>query len=131
MKTIKTYHDLEVYQRAYRLALEIHKVTITFPSIEKYEIGSQIRRASKSAPTNIAEGFGRKNFAKEYVRFLGIAKASIDEMQVHLEFCYDLGYLIKERYQYFRSEYEIVGKQLSALINVWLKFKKPNNLTSP
>ena len=119
---IKTYKDLEVYQRGYKLALEIHQLTLKFPLPDKIELGGQMRRASKSIPTNIAEGFARKKFKKEYLRYLGIAKASVDEMQVHLQFSFDLSYLTNNKFDYFRSEYEILGKQLSSLINVWLKF---------
>ncbi|MBI2506833.1 MAG: four helix bundle protein [Candidatus Colwellbacteria bacterium] len=122
MANIKSYRDLDVYQRSYKLALEIHKETLEFPALDRRELGSQMRRASKSIPTNIAEGFARRKFAKEYMRYLGMARASADEIQVHLQFCLDLSYIGKDRYEYFKEEYLIVGKQLSALINAWLKF---------
>ena len=121
MSKINTYRDLEVYQRGYRLALEIHKLTLEFSGIEKMELGSQMRRAFKSTPTNIAEGFGRRYFKKEYLRYLGMAKSSVDEMRVHLQFVNDLQYITKEKYDYFVAEYQILGKQLSSLINSWLK----------
>jgi four helix bundle protein len=104
------------------LALEIHKVTLQFPVPDRIELGSQLRRSSKSIPVNIAEGFGRRKFKKEYLRYLGMAKASADETQVHLRFAFDLGYLSEKQFEYFSAEYIIVGKQLSSLINIWLKF---------
>jgi len=122
MSKINNYQDLEVYQRSYSLALLVHKLTLEFPTIERMELGSQMRRASKSIPTNIAEGFARRFFKKEYLRYLGMAKASVDEMQVHLQFVSDLKYITKERHEYFFAEYQILGKQLSSLINSWLKF---------
>ena len=57
---IKSYKDLEVYKRSYKLALKTHKITLTFPAIERYELGSQLRRATKSIPLNIREGYGKK-----------------------------------------------------------------------
>ena len=122
MAKINTYKDLEVYQRAYNLALQIHFVTLKFPTPDKMELGGQMRRASKSIAANIAEGFSRRNFKKEYLRFLGMARASNDETQVHLQFSFDLKYLSEEKYKDFSEEYEILGKQLSSLINAWLKF---------
>ena len=56
---IKDYKDLEIYKRSYKLALRIHEITRSFPENEKYDLTSQIRRCSKSVPTNMAEGFGR------------------------------------------------------------------------
>ena len=120
---INSAEDLEVYQRSYRLALEIHKVTLEFPPIERYELGSQMRRASKSIPTNIREGFGRRRSTAEYRQFLNIARSSCDEMFTHLNFAKDLNYISEKQYKYFVSEYEIVGKQLTNLIKSWLKFK--------
>ncbi len=120
---IKSVEDLEVYQRSYRLALEIHKITLGFPSIERYELSSQMRRASKSIPTNIREGFGRRRSAAEYRQFLNIARSSCDEMFTHLNFAKDLSYISEKEYGHFISEYEIVGKQLTSLIRAWSKFK--------
>src|SRR3989344_5568588 len=117
-KKIETYKDLEVYQRSYKLALEIHKLTLNFPLPDKIELGGQMRRASKSISANIAEGFARRKFKKEYLRYLGMAKASVDEMQVHLQFSNDLKYVSKNEYDDLSREYVILGKQLSSLINV-------------
>ncbi len=59
-KRIRSYRDLRVYQRSYEAALELHRLTLRFPGFERGELGSQLRRASKSVPLNIAEGYGRK-----------------------------------------------------------------------
>ena len=119
---IKKVEDLNVYKRSYKLALEIHKETLKFPSEDRFELGSQMRRASKSIPSNIAEGFSKRKFLKEYKRYLNIARASNDEMFNHLKFARDLGYFDERKYQKFVDEYTIVGKQLTNLIKTWEKF---------
>lgn len=82
---INGYEDLEIYKRSYKLALNIHERTKKFPEIERYDITSQIRRCSKSIPTNIAEGYGRQS-RDEFKRFARISLGSCNEMQVHLLF---------------------------------------------
>jgi len=67
---MKSYTDLEIYQMAYELALEVHKLTMTLPKFELYEQGSQVRRSSKRIKDTIAEGFGRRRYKDEFVRFL-------------------------------------------------------------
>ena len=75
--------DLEVFRRAYRLSLEVHRVSLDFPRIEQWALADQIRRASKSICANLAEGFGRQRLSKpEFRRFLVMAIGSADEMQV-------------------------------------------------
>lgn len=119
--------DLDVYKRSYKLALEIHKETLKFPYPDKTELGGQIRRSAKSIPSNITEGFSLQNSAKQYIRYLNIAKGSTDEIFTHLRFAYDLGYLTDENFNYFFNEYKIVVKQLSNLIKKWLNFPKQAN----
>ena len=122
MGDIKTVDDLEVYQRSYRLALEIYHETLKFPEFERYELGAQMRRCSKSIPTNIAEGFSSRSSSKQYMRYLNIARESCDEMFVHLRFSRDLQYISKDKIKYFMDEYTIVAKQLTNLIKAWSKF---------
>ncbi len=69
-KTTKSFEDIEVFQRAYKASLIIHKTTLKFPAIEQYALGDQLRRASKSICANIAEGCGKqKNSKAEFKRF--------------------------------------------------------------
>ena len=65
--SIKHYQDLKVWQKAYQLCLEVYKLTREFPKEEKYGLTSQVRRASVSIVSNIAEGYGRGTTA-EYIR---------------------------------------------------------------
>ena len=76
---MNSYKDLDVYKIAYKLAIDVHKMTMTLPKYEMYEQGSQVRRSSKSIKDNIAEGFGRRRYKDEFVRFLIFAHASCDE----------------------------------------------------
>ncbi|MCA9398882.1 MAG: four helix bundle protein [Candidatus Omnitrophica bacterium] len=81
----KSYRDLEIYQKAVQLSTGIHNLSLKFPKFEMYEEGSQIRRASKSIAANIVEGFGRRRYKQEFIRFLIYALASCDETRAHLE----------------------------------------------
>ena len=79
---VESFEDLEVFQRAYRLSLVVHRWTLSFPAIEQHALGDQIRRASKSICANIAEGYGRQKRSKaEFKRFVAMAIGSADEMR--------------------------------------------------
>lgn len=114
----ESYKDLRVYKLAYELGIEIHSLTLTFPKFELYELGSQMRRCSKSVPANIAEGYGRSHYGAEFIRFLVFALASTDEMRVHLQYAFDLDYINKEKHLVLIDKYEHVGRMLYRLINV-------------
>ncbi len=105
-----------MYQKSYQLALEVHKITRTFPDIEKYELGAQLRRAAISIPANIAEGYGRKNSKAEFKHFLRNALGSCNEVQVLLSISVDLKYI--EAMDYVQ-QYDELGKQIYRLIEVW------------
>jgi four helix bundle protein len=93
IEKIKSYEDLIVYQRSFELALELHKLSITFPKIEQFALGDQLRRSSKSICANIAEGFSRRSHSvPEFKRFLSVAFGSSEETRVWISFAYRLGY---------------------------------------
>ena len=112
----RRFEDLEVFQRAYRLSLEVHRVSLEFPRIEQFALADQIRRASKSICANIAEGFGKQRQSRtEFHRFVAMAIGSADEMQVWAMHCRDLGYIggdIAERWQ---GEYRETARMLQGL----------------
>ena len=94
---VSRVEDLEVFRRAYRLSLEVHRASLEFPGIEQWALADQIRRASKSICANLAEGFGRQHQSRpEFRRFLMMAIGSADEMQVWTIYCRDLGYLERD-----------------------------------
>ena len=116
---IHSYKDLEVYQESYRLALEVHKLTGQFPDSEQYELGRQLRRATKSVPMNIAEGYGRKRSGADFKHFLGMSAGSCNEVQVTLDFCHDLEYLADDTYERLLEGYASIGKRLYVLMEKW------------
>ena len=81
---MRKYQNLEVWQLAMELVEVIYKMTSQFPADEKFGLTSQMRRASVSIPSNIAEGHGR-NSDKEFFRFLNIARGSLYELETQLE----------------------------------------------
>lgn len=91
MKT-NSFEDLIIWQKAYKLVLEIYKLTASFPKKELYGLTQQIRRAAISIPSNIAEGYGRQ-FRKEYKQFLSIAYGSLCELRTQIHLSIDLKYI--------------------------------------
>src|SRR6266581_3204201 len=91
------FEELEVFQRAYKLSLELHRVSLTMPAIEQMALADQLRRASKSICANLAEGFGKQAQSRaEFRRFVNNSIGSADEMRVWLRYCFDLGYISQE-----------------------------------
>jgi len=109
------FKGLIAWQKAYGLALEAYKITKDFPKYEQYALISQIRRAAVSVIGNIAEGYERQ-YRKEYVQFLMIAKGSLGEIETYLLFAKDLGYISKDKYAYIETKREEVIKLLRGLI---------------
>jgi len=85
----KSYRDLEIYRIAHSLGIEIHKLSLRLPKYELYETGSQVRRSSKSISANIVEGFGRRRYKAEFVRFLIFSHASCNETIEWIEYVRD------------------------------------------
>ena len=110
------FEELDVFRRAYKVSLEVHRCTLDLPAIEQYDLGSQMRRASKSICANLAEGFGRQPESKvEFQRFIRIAIGSADEMRVWIRYCLDLGYIDEPTWQHWREEFEAIAKMLWGL----------------
>ena len=112
----KSYEDLEIYCLSRDLAVQLHEMTMqTLPKFELYEEGSQIRRASKSIASNIAEGYGRKEYPQEFFRYLTYALASCDETKVHLDILHRTGSLKDPvLFKSLFEGYETLGKKLFA-----------------
>ena len=113
---VVSFEDLEVFQRAYRLSLNVHRKSLEMPRIEQFALGDQIRRASKSICANIAEGYGRQKQSKaEFRRFVWMAIGSSDEMRVWARYALDLGYIDEPTWRNWRDEYQVISKQLRKL----------------
>ena len=113
---VTSFEDLDVFRRAYRASLEVHRASLGFPRIEQSALADQLRRASKSICANIAEGFGRQKRSKpEFRRFLQMALGSSDEMRVWLRYALDLGYICEADWQRWRDEYQGVSRMLQGL----------------
>ena len=110
------YSELDVYKRAYKLAIEIQKFSLGLPKYLHNDIGSQIRRASRSIPSQIAEGFSRNKSNKDKKNFLRDALGSNEEILFNLKFMKDTDLISSEKYDYFFDEYVICGKQLTNLM---------------
>ncbi len=117
--TIRSFHDLEVYKRGMALLRPVHDIVLTFPDYEKFDLANQLRRASKSVPANIAEGYAKRRSAKEFRAFLANAMGSATEMEVHLEIARELGYITVDACAGLVEEYRILARQLYRLIEKW------------
>ena len=116
-KRVVSFEDLEVFQRAYRMSLDVHRASLKMPSIEQHALADQLRRASKSVCANIAEGYGRQKGSKaEFRRFVRMAIGSSDEMRVWARYAFDLGYVDDAVWRRWRDEYQTISRMLQSLI---------------
>jgi four helix bundle protein len=111
------YKELRVWQRADELAVQIYRLTKSFPKDEIYGLTSQLRRAALSIPTNIVEGYARKG-DKELARFVNISIGSLAEVEYLLDFSKRIGYLNSQEFEKIDLLREEVGKLL------WNFYKK-------
>jgi len=113
-----SYKRLEIWQQARSLVIDIHRMTLTeLPKFEKYEEGSQIRRSIKSIKTNIVEGYGRRRYRQDFLRFLVVAHASCDETKDHLETLHETGSLSNdELYQNLHARVTELSRTLNGFI---------------
>ena len=114
---VGSFEDLEVFKRAYRLSLEVHRLSLGLPAIEQDALADQIRRGSKSVCANLAEGFARQGVQPaDFRRYLIMALGAADEMRLWCRYCLDLGYLDEATWQIWRQEYRAIAKMLQGLI---------------
>ena len=121
---IKTHKDLNVFREAYQLALEVSHVTRRYPAIEQYEIARQLRRAARSVPANIVEGWAKRDSASEFKRYLQVAIGSCDECKFWLEMSRDESYLDSGRCAELTNRFNLVGAMLKSLWKHWKSFAK-------
>ena len=114
MKNVSRFEDLDVFQRAYKTSLEIHNLSLSLPEQERYVLADQLRRTSRSIPSNVAEGYGKRRSSAEFKRFILMAIGSADEMRVWLRYCLDLNYIGECQWQTLKQEYQEIAKMLNA-----------------
>ena len=112
----KTYKDLEVYQIAHTLGVKIHRLSLDLPKVEQYEIGSQLRRSSKSISANIVEGFGRRRYKAEFVRFLVFAHSSCNETIEWMEYIKDCYPEFDNSAEEILSKLDELGRKLNSFV---------------
>jgi four helix bundle protein len=113
-----SYRNLEVWQLAKRLTTEVHVMTIEkLPRLELYEEGAQLRRLTKSIRSNIVEGYGRRRYKHDFIRFLTYALASCDESTDHLEILRETGSLKDPQlFESIHEQLDELGRKLNNLI---------------
>ena len=115
-----SYKNLEIWKLSRENVIGIHKMTLTeIPKFELYEEGSQIRRSSKSVKTNIVEGYGRREYKQDFIRFLTFSLASNDETLDHLETLWETESLKNEElYNELHEKIDKLGRKLNLFLNL-------------
>jgi four helix bundle protein len=112
---MRNYRDLQVWNKAHHLTLELYRVSRAFPREEIYGLTSQLRRAAVSIGANLAEGCGRRT-SSELARFVRIAMGSASELDYHLVLCRDLGFLNDGDFKRTATDLIEVRKMLTSFL---------------
>jgi four helix bundle protein len=114
---MKSYKDLEIYNLSYELAIRVHRISLMLPKFELFEEGSQVRRSSKGITSCIVEGYGRRRYKFELIKYLVYAYASCNETIVHLQFIRDTHNGIDlENIQEILQAYDNLGGKINKFI---------------
>ena len=125
---IKTFKDLEVYQKTLEAAKTVLiKLIPRLPGSEKYDLADQLRRCCKAIPTLIAEGYAKKHQPKAFQKYLEDALGECNEMNTHMTFCKDVYRIDEKLCNELIDIYEISGKQLYNLRRNWKVYGKENS----
>jgi len=130
---MKSYRELEIYKESKRLAIEVHAMTLQLPKYEMYEEGGQVRRSSKSVTSMIVEGYGRKRYKADFIRYLVYSQSACNETIVHLEFLYESGSAKDQtKIDKLRSDYDTLSKRINKFIQ-WVdeNFNPDYNVREP
>jgi len=119
---VRTYSDLLVFKQAYRLALDVSKLTKEFPRQEQFEMGRQLRNCSRSVAANIVEGWAKRNSAAEFKRHLMISIGECAETKFWIDLAADEHFVDVKRAVALGSDYGKLGYMLHNLWKEWRKF---------
>lgn len=112
-----SYKKLEIWMDARSLVIDIHSMSLNLPKYELYETDSQIRRSSKSIRANIVEGYARRRYSNDFLRFLVYSHASVDETRDHLETLWETGSLTDNQlYSDLSEKLDKLGSKLYRFI---------------
>ena len=118
---MNSYRELEIYKTSKALAIRIHGMTMTLPKFEIFEEGGQIRRSSKAVTSNIVEGYGRRRYKAEFVRYLICSITECDETIMHLDFLFETDSLKDAAvHKNMKEEYVRLSKQINKYIQ-WVE----------
>lgn len=118
---MKSYRDLDIYKDSKRLAIEIHKMSLLLPKFELYEEGSQVRRSAKAVTSAIVEGYSRKRYKADFIKFLVYSQAECDETILHLDFLNETESLKDtSAYEKLHDEYDLLSKRINKFIQ-WVE----------
>ena len=115
MEKIRSHRDLKVYQLAFEAALQIHEISKSFPSKEKYSLTDQVRRSSRSVSANLAEAWRKRRYKNHFISKLSDSEAEAGETQVWLEFSMAFKYIDERTYNELYNKYEHI---IAMLINM-------------
>ena len=121
---IKSYKDLEVYRRSFKLAMKIFWITRKFPKEEVYSLTSQIVRSSRSVSANLSEGWAKRNYEGVFKQHLIHSLGSNTETETWVEFANECEYLKEEDYKHLLAEIDEIGKMLTKLHQNWKSYGK-------
>jgi four helix bundle protein len=116
-RLIRTHQDLDVYQKAFEIAMQIFRASRLFPKEERYSLTDQIRRSSRSVCANLAEAWRKRRYEAFFVNKLSDAEAEAAETQVWLEFSIECGYLNGDAGRELLQSYDKILGKLVTLIN--------------
>ena len=117
MSKVGSFKDLIIYQKAYKLAMEIFEISKDFPKEEKYSLTDQIRRSSRSVTSCIAESWAKRRYEKAFVSKLTDSLGEEYETENWLDYSKDCKYIKEETLERILSEYDEVRKMLISMIN--------------
>ena len=116
---VRTYRDLDVFQEAYAVALAVSRLTKSFPSLEQVGLARQLRRAARSVPANIVEGWAKRASDAEFKRYLQVAIGSCDEARMWLDLSKDEGYISEQQCSELKGQFNRIGAMLQSLWKRW------------
>ncbi len=117
---MKSYRDLDIYKQAFELSIHIRIKTLELPNPDRYEVGSQLRRSSQSIKDNIVEGYGRRRYKSDFIKFLVYSYSSLLESLSQCEFLNIIH--PNNEWDKISIELDILG----ARINKFIKFVETN-----